>query len=248
MIAECKEVVSIAQGERVTLTILIENKDTSEDKDLSGVTRVQSIHPKSKSAGGGFLIKQFEPGVSEISTVKALADISSSLNSTFFLYNIPGTSFYTWFNVGGAGVDPNISGFTSIEVAIAVDASASVVAGAIQVAMDAIGGITAVLSSETVTLSNDAVGSVVDIIDGGVGTGFTFKVTQQGADTAIDSVSIVGGTSKIQVILTKSDTLLLDPQQRETIHIAIDFPLPIGRKIIKIKDAYSISESGFTLT
>ncbi|MEW6387364.1 MAG: flagellar hook protein FlgE [Thermodesulfobacteriota bacterium] len=71
-----------------------------------------------------------------VSTVTCEAD-AGTLNSTYWLISSPTTDYYVWYNVGGAGVDPAVSGRTGIEVAVAALATANQVATATAAAIDA---------------------------------------------------------------------------------------------------------------
>jgi hypothetical protein len=80
-------------------------------------------------------------------TIECSADVSSSLNNTYFLISSTTTNYYVWFNVGGAGTDPAIGGRTGIQVAIAVNSSATVVATALAAALTAVAGVFTATSS-----------------------------------------------------------------------------------------------------
>lgn len=117
----------------------------------------------------------------EISLFTAVADISSSLNNTYFTFVKTSGSFYVWYNVGGAGVDPAPGG-TGIVVAIAVNATAATVASATITALSTHGGAAVVGNTSQFTITN-LIGGVV--VDSAVGTsGFTELTTQQGVATS----------------------------------------------------------------
>lgn len=91
--------------------------------------------------------------------ITCLADVSSSLNNKYFLiYDETGERMYVWFNVGAAGVDPALAGYTEIEVAIAVNATAQQVAAALQAALDAKTEFVATVSGKVVEVTNAAIG------------------------------------------------------------------------------------------
>jgi hypothetical protein len=91
---------------------------------------------------------------------------SSSLqNDYFWIFDETGADgFYVWFNVGGAGVDPNpaiplgATTKTAVPVAIATNATASTVASAVQAAVDGLTDFIATVSTSLVTVTNAAVG------------------------------------------------------------------------------------------
>jgi hypothetical protein len=91
----------------------------------------------------------------QVQKVTCVADVSSSLNNKYFLlYEPAGTRRYVWFNIGGAGVDPALSGYTAVPVTAAVNASASTIATAVQVAIDALAEFTATVSGGVVTITD----------------------------------------------------------------------------------------------
>lgn len=114
-------------------------------------------------------------------TVLCVADSAGSLNNKYFTFSKSGTDYYVWFNVNSAGTDPLLAGKTAVPVALATNASNTTVATAVQVAIDALAGVTATVASATVTVVIDAIGSVTDAAQGAVSTGFTITVTRQGA-------------------------------------------------------------------
>ena len=79
--------------------------------------------------------------IEEQTGITCVADVSSSLNSTWIGFEASdAVKHYAWFNVGGAGVDPAIAGRTGVAVAIAVNATAATVATALAAAIDGLGG------------------------------------------------------------------------------------------------------------
>jgi hypothetical protein len=114
-------------------------------------------------------------------TVKCFADVASSLNNDYFkIYTPAGGKFHVWFNVAAAGVDPAPAGFTAIPVAIAANASASVVALAVQVAVDAHADFKATVVGSEVLITCVDIGETVDFSD--FNTGFTFTQCADGLD------------------------------------------------------------------
>lgn len=132
-------------------------------------------------------------GVAEETDITCVADSGGSLNNTYFLYSTPLVDYYFWFNVSGAGTDPNIGGRAGVMIAIASGETADNVAAALQAAMDGESDITATVLSDVVTAINDDDGSVDDAIEGGQATGFTFNTTTQGV------TEVIGGEVNITV-------------------------------------------------
>ncbi len=96
----------------------------------------------------------------------------------------------------------------------------------------------------TITITNTSVGASEDIVD--VDTGFTPIVITQGVDLVEDSIEVTG-TGQMKIKLSNDETKVLKAELRALMHIAVDFPLPEGRKIYKIIDAYDVCESKFSL-
>lgn len=140
-------------------------------------------------------------GTEEVTEVTTVADVAGSLNDTYWLLNSPTTEYYVWYNVSGGGTDPSIGGKTGIEVAISTNDTANDVASATQSAIDSESDFAASVSTNVVTVTNAAVGSVADAEDGASATGFSFNVTTQGISADID-YTILG-------VDTENSTLLL---------------------------------------
>lgn len=125
-------------------------------------------------------------GQYECSTVTCTADVASSHNNDYFrLYNANDvTSYYIWYNVGAAGVDPAPGG-TGIVVAIAVNATAAAVASATAAAIHAFAG--GHWSSEAtgadVCICNLQPGPTTDVAAGVGLAGFVYTVDTQGSYT-----------------------------------------------------------------
>jgi len=117
----------------------------------------------------------------EITTVECVADATGSLNNKYFEFSTAGASaddYYVWFNVNTAGTDPNLSGKTGVEVALATDATAGTVALAIDTQIDLLTDVTADVTADTVTITNGDDGAVTNASPGT--SGFTTEVTNQG--------------------------------------------------------------------
>jgi len=77
--------------------------------------------------------------IANIQTITTVADVSGSLNSTYFTVYSAGNlqGFYVWFNINSAGVDPAPAGLTGIEVSAATSVTANTLAGDIRTAIAA---------------------------------------------------------------------------------------------------------------
>lgn len=130
-------------------------------------------------------IVTFGASAFHVQTIKTIADVSGSLQSTyFFLYSADGTKSYVWINLGGAGVDPTPAGFTAIAVTESLNATAAAIATAVKTAIDAHADFTATVSGSVVTVTDVTAGYAPLSHDPSTaGTGFAFSVTTLG-DTA----------------------------------------------------------------
>jgi hypothetical protein len=112
---------------------------------VAGAT-LQALSP----GNSGFTTVTTTTGVTaqqEVDTIECVADVSSSLNNTYFFISSPTVDYYVWFNIGGAGTDPAIPGRTGIEVSVAVNASVILVSSAVAAALTAVTGVFVATSS-----------------------------------------------------------------------------------------------------
>lgn len=119
-------------------------------------------------------------------------DVSSSLNNTYFpLYSeYDESSYIVWYNVDGAGTDPNIAGFISLEVPISADDDARVIRMATEMVVDRIEDFEIKKLSDTkLRIINQRKGNASETTDSG-GTGFDFETVQQGTEKLIKSIDI----------------------------------------------------------
>lgn len=128
----------------------------------------------------------FGESVMQVESITCVADASSSLNNKYFcFYTTGGTKNYAWFNVGGAGSDPAVSGGTANAVAISANATATAVATALAAVLTAVSGFDATSDGAVVTLTATTAGYAKPAHEGAAATGFTFETTTYG-DTALD--------------------------------------------------------------
>lgn len=124
----------------------------------------------------------FTGAARNVDTVTAVADVSDSLQNTYFWFYIATTQHYVWCNVGAGGADPSVAG-TAHEVAFATNANAATVGAAIVAVIDAIANISASGAADML-IEVDAVGIVTAAAYDGAGagaTGFTFVNNIAGA-------------------------------------------------------------------
>lgn len=147
-------------------------------------------------------------------SVLCVADVASSLNSTYFdlnsttLLTFVEKKHYVWFNVAAAGVDPAIAGQTGIEIAIAAGASAIVVAAAIKVAVDLLTSdfnITVVDGAGLISIENLSIGPITAETDSGA-TGFTLTELTDGIGGALgDTTGGITFNMETSTVEIKSD-------------------------------------------
>lgn len=128
----------------------------------------------------------------EVSPIDLLWQIESSFTAdftnvtaagfggtSFTFFAGDGTSqFYAWGDENSLDADPVETG-TAIEVDYAAGASATVIAAAVQVAIDALGDFSATVSGAVVTVTNAAIGNVTDVVNTDV-TNLVLTVCRRG--------------------------------------------------------------------
>lgn len=177
----------------------------------------------------GQVLKVSGTAVAQDQDVIAVADSAGSLNGTYFLISSPTTQYYAWIDVSSGGTDPgtlspvpsDLVGRTGIEIDIATNDAATVVAAAIETALDAVSGtpFAASVVSATVTVVQNTAGACDDMADGATATGFTFSAVSVngaspslvwGADvpSADQSFMAIGNTSGTVAAASTWTTLL----------------------------------------
>lgn len=139
------------------------------------------------------------PANAEITSVKTVADVSSSLDATYFLLDDPTTDYYVWIDVAAGGNDPGPIGTrTAIDIPITASATAAEVATAVQGAINAETDFSATVNANEVIITDANAGNTPDAVD--VDTGFDITVIEKGhviGSAAYDHVftPIAGGGS-----------------------------------------------------
>lgn len=116
----------------------------------------------------------------QVQTIQTRADVAGDLGATFFDLTAFATDYRVWFDVDAGSTAPAAGGRTLVEVDIATGATADAVASALQLVIDALGDLTATVSTDTVTVTHDVGGFATAAVDGSAATGFTFAVTTVG--------------------------------------------------------------------
>lgn len=138
--------------------------------------------------GNTAIIVNVGQGTAEVSSVTAVADTAGSLNSKYFLLNSAYNRrrYYVWYDVNSAGVDPLVSGRTGVKVSVATNATATQVAAATALALDALADFASTNLAAVITITNSVGGPADNTADsaGGSATGFTFSTPTNGARPA----------------------------------------------------------------
>lgn len=142
---------------------------------LKVVSLVDATHARLEDS-----LKESNPGTKEKTQVTTVADVAGSLNNKYFTLHSAAnaTSYYVWYNVNGAGVDPAPGG-TGIMVAIPTGASATAVALATATAVDLNVDFVANNNANNVFITNAAVGIATDAT--AATSTFTIAILVQGS-------------------------------------------------------------------
>jgi hypothetical protein len=122
--------------------------------------------------------------VNESQTVTTVADVSGSLNSTYFTLYDAGNAhgYYVWYNINSAGVDPAPAGLTGIPVAAATGASANTIASNSRTAIAAaVSSVTVSGATNQIIISNNFPGSNTAAANGTASPGFSYSVGTAGS-------------------------------------------------------------------
>lgn len=140
----------------------------------------------------------FVTGLNEVTEITTVADVSDSLNGTYFLLNsTAGSKFYVWFETTTA-TDPMISGRTGIKVSIETNDTANTIASRLKDTLSIyLDDFIVSALTNVVTVEQVEFGSVADAQD--FNTTFTFSITQQGrgerVQTEISTINTISGAS-----------------------------------------------------
>lgn len=88
--------------------------------------------------------------IAMVQTIQVTADVSGSLNNKYFhIYTANDAIGYTvWFNVSSSGTAPEIGLSVNVEVTLSANDSVGTVATAVQTAINALAGFSAIVNSE----------------------------------------------------------------------------------------------------
>ena len=149
---------------------------------------------------------QVAVAVAEVTSVTCVADIANSLSAKYFyIYSaLNAVKYYVWIDTG-ASVDPAPAGATGLHAVTTTGASASVVATAVALVVNAHADFNATSLGGVVTITNAAVGGASDAVD--VNSTFIIAVVTQG----IGAVSGWGSAKDFTSQYADSDILVLHP-------------------------------------
>jgi hypothetical protein len=105
---------------------------------------------------------------------------SKTLNNKYFIINSADNedSYYVWYNVGGTGVDPNISGKVGLMVNIPNNAKSAEVAINTKIVLDATLKFITNIDNDSLFISNKKIGEAVVTYDNSAG--FTILMQKLG--------------------------------------------------------------------
>lgn len=136
--------------------------------------------------------KFYVDDLQEITKIQFVSDVTGSLNNKYFLLNsgLDKTEYYVWYNAGGTGTDPNITGKTGIEIPINFNEQDTVIALATKLIIQTLAASDFEVKSfsNCIEVNNKQYGETTDAVD--VNTGFNINVTRQGKSTLIKDFDI----------------------------------------------------------
>ncbi len=119
----------------------------------------------------------FTDTMQESVDITTVADVTGSLNSTYFLIDgSDGDDWYVWLD-NGTGVDPMVAGRTGIQVVYTDDDTASAIAGFIRTALAACTSIETIGGSTSHVTFEQVDPGPGNVEDGADATGFNFAYT-----------------------------------------------------------------------
>ena len=142
-------------------------------------------------------------GVAEETSITTVADSGDSLDGKYFLIYDDVGSVEVWINTsGGSATAPGV-GARAIEVAITTGDADTVVATAVQTAVNADSKFSATVLGSVVTIVDASVGTRVDAAD--VDSGFTVLVTVPGVNASLEP-TVTPPERALPVVFTEGAT------------------------------------------
>jgi hypothetical protein len=143
-------------------------------------------------------------GVAEVTDVICPSNAGGILGGKYWLLNSPSNYYYVWYNSDGLSTNPAVPGRIGIAVVVASGAPSTTVASLTQAAINPLADFNASVGASTVTVTNTAIGNVVNASD--FNAGVTPTVTTQGSNSApIRNLVVIDGASvtTIATLLTQ---------------------------------------------
>jgi hypothetical protein len=208
-------------------TFKYKNYGPTGDKYYYQITSSQAETPATVTSSAITYTK-----IAEVTRYIAEADVAGSLNNKYVLISSPTVSYYIWFNINGAGVDPAVAGRTGIEATAATDATAIAIADAMRSAITAHAPLVFsfdVAGSATINITNLVAGVVLasptlgntgwstpvaiptpgDDADGSVFNGLSFTARiNGGAGTVVTLSSTESNHDTVAELAAEIDALL----------------------------------------
>jgi hypothetical protein len=182
----------------------------------------------------------------KVQTVTMVADVSGSLNSTYWTFYNAGntTGYYVWNSINSAGVDPAPAGLVGIKVSAATGVTAANLATATAAAINAVTGntataaptaygpsfgtVNATAATTVVTLSDTQPGTSTSAANSaGASPGFSYSVTTAGSFGTIQSglvLQILNNGTAVQTVGNPTQT-------QPSLYLTQTFPATAGTLI-----------------
>jgi len=163
--------------------------------------------------------------------------VAASLDAAHFLL---GDQTYVWFNLDASSVDPAPAGRVGIEVSVTTGQTAAQVASALQTAVEADAGYSAVLSGSSVSIEKADTADVANAAD--VDTGFVFHVLQEGG--SLDLGSLQGNVEStfeeaiLDITQHQTGTTIIDAL-RQGVSAEISLTMQEAADVAKLKEIYA---------
>lgn len=149
--------------------------------------RISIDYDGNGSATGGTAYYDYK---AEETSIKFVADVSGSLNGTYWLLNSANneTSYYIWYNVGGTGIDPNVLGKVGIQIPIQFNDTAAIIQLATKLIIGSYDDFIVKGAADTLYIKNSKPGETTSSID--ISTGFNISVKEEGATDLVNTFSL----------------------------------------------------------
>lgn len=150
------------------------------------------------TAGSAWGCAISKAGIAEVTDITAVADVSGSLDGTYFILQDVNGSVGFWIDIDDSGTtiptDIDTGGASEVDRAIeittiATDDTAATIAGKLETAIHADSKFTASSADDVCTATNVDLKDLTDAANGD--TGFTFSTTTQGSDLGAEPTGAI---------------------------------------------------------